>query len=224
MSNELWTAVDDYIANRLIPADRALDAALDSSAEAGLPPISVSAPHGKLLHMLALIRGAKNILEIGTLGGYSSIWLARALPPDGKLITIEANPDHARVAQANIARAKLDNVVEVRLGLAGDLLPKIAAEKREPFDLTFIDADKESNADYFQWALKMSKRGSLIVVDNVIRGGAVIDETSRDSMVQGVRRLNNLVAAETRVSATEIQTVGSKGYDGFMLALVTADI
>jgi predicted O-methyltransferase YrrM len=214
-----WIAVDRYVTDALIPSDPGLEAALEASASADLPPIQVSPAQGKFLHLLARVQAARSILEIGTLGGYSTIWLARALPPGGRLITLEADPHHAEVARANIACAGLADVVELRLGPALETLPELAG----PFDFIFIDADKPSNADYFTWALKLSHLGSLIVVDNVIRDGAVIDATSTDPDVQGVRRLNELLAAERRVSATTIQTVGSKGYDGFTMALVTAE-
>ncbi|MFI5380616.1 MAG: O-methyltransferase [Tepidisphaerales bacterium] len=220
MTQRQWTAVDRYITEMLVRPDRALEAALAKSAAAGLPAISVAPNQGKLLQLLALVRGAHSILEIGTLGGYSTIWLARALPAGGRLITLEADKKHARVARGNIARAGLAGVVELRLGQALDTLPKLAAEGRGPFDLVFIDADKPNIPHYFAWALKLSRRGSLIVVDNVVRKGAVIDAASRDASVQGVRRFNELVAAEPRVSATTIQTVGSKGYDGMTIVLV----
>jgi predicted O-methyltransferase YrrM len=220
MTHEQWTAVDRYITDLLVPPDPALDGALEASDAAGLPPINVSPNQGKLLHLLARLQGARTILEIGTLGGYSTIWLARALPADGRLITLEIDPKHAEVARANIARAGLSEVVELRLGRALDTLPQLAAEGRGPFDLIFIDADKPNNPDYFAWALKLSRRGSLIIADNVVRNGAVINAASSDPSVQGVRRLNELLAAEPRVSATAIQTVGSKGYDGFAIALV----
>jgi predicted O-methyltransferase YrrM len=223
MTQEQWTAVDRYISDLLVPPDPALDAALQASAAAGLPPHDVSPSQGKLLLLLAQIQGARTILEIGTLGGYSTIWLARALPADGRLITLEADPKHAEVARANIARAGLSDVVEVRLGRALDTLPQLAGEGHSPFDLIFIDADKASNPDYFAWALKLSRRGSLIIADNVVRNGAVVDAASSDPSVQGVRRFNELLAESPRVSATAIQTVGSKGYDGFALAIVTAD-
>jgi predicted O-methyltransferase YrrM len=224
MTQELWTAVDRYITDLLVPSDPALDAALEASAAAGLPPIAVSPALGKLLHLLARIQGARTILEIGTLGGYSTIWLARALPANGSLVTLEADPKHAEIARANIARAGLSTIVDVRLGRALDTLPRLAAERRAPFDLVFIDADKPSNADYFAWALKLSRRGSVIIVDNVVRDGAVADPGNRDPNVVGVRRLNELIAMEPRVSATAIQTVGGKGYDGFAVALVTEEI
>ena len=220
MGQEKWTEVDRYITDTLVQSDPALDAALRSSAEAGLPPINVSPPQGMLLRLLARMHNARRILEIGTLGGYSTIWLARALPPQGMLTTLELEPEHAKVAAANIRRAGLSHLVEIRQGPALETLPKLGADKRGPFDLFFIDADKESNADYFAWALKLSRPGSLIIVDNVIRDGLVVDKRSRDPNVRGVRRLNEVMAAEPRVMATEIQTVGSKGYDGFAIALV----
>lgn len=223
MNQEQWTAVDRYITSLFVQPDPALDAALAASEAAGLPSINVAPNQGKLLQLLARMQGARNILEIGTLGGYSTIWLAQALPPDGHLITIESNPKHAEVARVNIARANLVDRVELRLGPALETLPQIAAAGFEPFDFIFIDADKPSNPDYFAWALKLSRRGSLIVIDNVVRNGAVIDAASSDPNVQGVRRLNERLAAEPRVSATEIQTIGSKGYDGFAVALVIAD-
>lgn len=221
MSEEIWSEVDQYINDKLVPPDAALLTALQRSESAGLPAISVSPSQGKLLHLLAKSQGARAILEIGTLGGYSSIWLARALPENGRSITLEADPKHAAVARENIAGAGLSGIVEVRLGRAIDSLPKLAAEGRGPFDLIFIDADKPGYPDYFAWALKLSRRGTLIVADNVIRKGAVIDAASSDPNVQGMRRFYDAVAAEPRVSATAIQTVGSKGYDGFLLAVVT---
>ncbi|MEH2410565.1 O-methyltransferase [Nostoc sp.] len=223
MTQEQWTAVDRYFTDLLVPPDPALDAALQTSAAAGLPPHNVSPNQGKLLLLLAQIQRARTILEIGTLGGYSTIWLARALPSDGRLITLEANPKHAEVARANIAHAGLSDIVDLRLGQALSTLPQIAAEGNSPFDLIFIDADKPNNPHYFAWALKLSRRGSLIIADNVVRNGAVIDQSSNDPSVQGVRRFNELLASETRVSATAIQTVGSKGYDGFAIAIVTTD-
>jgi predicted O-methyltransferase YrrM len=223
MTQEQWTAVDHYITELLVPPDSALDAALQASAAANLPPHNVSPNQGKLLLLLAQVQGARTILEIGTLGGYSTIWLARALHAGGRLVTLEADPRHAEVARANIARADLSDIVELRIGQALDTLPQLAAEGCGPFDLIFIDADKQNNPSYFAWALKLSRSGSLIVVDNVVRNGAVVDAKSDDPSVQGVRRFNELLAAEPRVSATAIQTVGSKGYDGFVIALVTAD-
>jgi predicted O-methyltransferase YrrM len=223
MSQEQWTAVDRYITDLLVLSDVALEAALKASADAGLPQIHVSPNQGKLLQLLAQAKGARNILEIGTLGGYSTIWLARALPAGGRLITLEFDPKHAQVARANIARAGLAGVVELRVGRALETLPQLAAERRGPFDLIFIDADKGNYPGYFTWALKLSRRGTLIIADNVVRNGAVIDAASDDPMVQGVRRFLELLAAERRVNATAIQTVGSKGYDGFTLAVVTAE-
>ena len=223
MPNELWTDIDRYITDLLMPPDPALDAALQATVDADLPQINVAPNQGKLLHLLAQIQGARSVLEIGTLGGYSTIWLARALPPDGRLITLEADPRHAEIARANIARAGLSEVVEVRVGRAADTLPQLADEGLGPFDLFFIDADKQSIADYFQWALRLSRRGSLIIVDNVIRRGDVLDASSEDPGVAGTRRFYDVLAAEPRVSATALQTVGSKGHDGFALALVTAD-
>jgi predicted O-methyltransferase YrrM len=222
MSREQWTAVDHYLTDLLVTPDAALDAALRDSAAAGLPSINVTPNQGKLLHLLAKAMGARSVLEVGTLGGYSTIWLARALPAGGRLITLEIDPKHAAVARANLARAGVADVVEVRLGPALDTLPQLAAEGRGPFDLVFIDADKPGNSDYFRWALKLARPGSLIIVDNVIRNGAVVDATSADPAVQAVRRLNELMAAEPHVSATAVQTVGAKGYDGFAVALVLA--
>jgi len=217
-----WTTVDGYLADLLVAPDKALAAAIAANAAAGLPAYDVSPVQGKLLMLLAQTQQARSILEIGTLGGYSTIWLARALPSDGRLITLEADPRHAQVARANIARTALAETVEIRVGRALDTLPRIAAEGRGPFDLIFIDADKPSNPDYFVWALRLSRPGSLIVADNVIREGEVADPASGDVSVRGVRRFFELVAAEPRISATAIQTVGSKGYDGFAIARVLA--
>ena len=222
MTEELWTAVDGYLGNLLVSADPALEAALAASAAAGLPAINVSPVQGKLLHLLARAIGARNVLEIGTLGGYSTIWLARALPDGGRVISLEADPKHAEVARANIARAELDTRIEVRLGMALDLLPALAAEGGNPFDFVFIDADKPNNEAYFDWALTLSRPGSIIVVDNVVRGGGVIAADSDSPTVHGVRHFLDRLAAEPRVSATAIQTVGGKGYDGFAIALVTS--
>ena len=217
MSSRLWHEVDSYITDTLVQPDAALAAALAASDAAGLPQINVSPAHGKLLWMLARLQNARRILEIGTLGGYSTIWLARGLAAGGRLITLEALEKHAAVARSNLELAGVSKVVDVRVGQALATLPTV---KDGPFDLTFIDADKQSNAEYFTWALKLSRPGSLIVVDNVVRAGAVIDARSRDAAVQGVRRLNQLMAAERRVAATALQTVGAKGYDGFAIALV----
>jgi predicted O-methyltransferase YrrM len=223
MTQEQWRAVDRYIADLLVPADPALEAALEASAAAGLPAIQVAPNQGKLLQLLARAVGARSILEIGTLGGYSAIWLARALPPEGRLVTLEIDPRHAEVARANLARAGVAERVDLVLGPALASLAGLAAGRRGPFDLTFIDADKPATAEYFEWALRLSRRGSLIVVDNVVRNGAVADPASVDPNVQGIRRFNQRLAAEPRVSATAIQTVGSKGYDGLTIALVVAD-
>ncbi len=220
MNQETWTSVDRYITDVLVGPDSALNAAQEASDDAKLPPINVTPNQGKLLMLLARMLGAKNILEIGTLGAYSTIWLARGLAKNGRLITLELDPKHAEVARANIARAGLSDTVELILGRAIDTLPRLAAKKRGPFDLIFIDADKPSNPDYFAWAMKLSRPGSLIIVDNVVRSGAIVDAGSKDASVQGVRRLNELIAAEKRVTATAIQTVGSKGYDGLAFVLV----
>jgi len=219
---EQWSAVDRYLDEMLVKPDETLEQALRVSAEAGLPPINVSPAQGKLLHLLARAIGARKILEIGTLGGYSTIWLARALPAGGKLITLEAESKHAEVAQSNMARAGLTEIVEVRVGLAIDLLPRLESDRLGPFDLIFIDADKQSTVEYFKWAMKLSRVGSLIMVDNVVRGGKVIDAGSTDSAVRAIRRFNDMLSQESRVSATAIQTVGVKGYDGFVLAMVVA--
>jgi predicted O-methyltransferase YrrM len=222
MNQERWTAVDRYITETLVRPDATMDAVLRASAAAGLPPHNVSPNQGKLLQLLARIQGARSILEIGTLGGYSTIWLARALPAGGHLITLEANSKHAGVARANFARAGLADTVELRVGRALDTLPQLAAEGRGPFDVVFIDADKQNNPEYFAWALELSRCGSLIIVDNVVRNGAVLDPASEDPGVRGVRRLNERLAAEPRVSAVAVQIVGSKGYDGMAIVLVTA--
>lgn len=223
MTEEQWAAVDGYFADLLVGDDPALAAALAASEAAGLPPIGVSPTQGKLLGLLARLGGARSILEIGTLGGYSTIWLGRALPADGRLVTLEAEPRHAEVARANIARAGLAGVVELRVGPALETLPRLAAEGGGPFDLVFVDADKPSTPEYVRWALELSRVGGVIVVDNVVRGGAVADTARDDPGVRGVRRALEMMAAEPRLSATAIQTVGAKGYDGFAIALVTGD-
>jgi predicted O-methyltransferase YrrM len=215
-----WSAVDSYFADILIGSDAALEAALAANAAAGLPSIDVSAPQGKLIHLLARMAGARKALEIGALGGYSTIWLARALPEDGRLITLEVNARHAEVARLNIARAGLERKVEIRTGAALATLPKIEAEGLGPFDFVFIDADKANNAAYLEWALRLSRPGTAIVVDNVVREGEVIDASSADPDVIGVRRMFEEMAREKRLSATAIQTVGAKGWDGFALAIV----
>jgi predicted O-methyltransferase YrrM len=223
MTEDQWNAVDRYFADLLVSSDSALDAALTASAAAGLPAINVSPTLGKLLHLLARSTGARNILEIGTLGGYSTIWLARALPEGGRVITLEVDARHAEIARGNFTRAGLDDVIEVRLGAALDTLAVLTAEGRVPFDFVFVDADKPNNAAYFDWALRLSRPGTIIVVDNVVRGGEVIDGDSESPTVQGVRRFLERLAAEPRVIATAIQTVGNKGYDGFAIAMVTPD-
>jgi predicted O-methyltransferase YrrM len=218
MTPETWTAVDDYLARLLIPADPALEGALRASAAAQLPAIAVSAPQGKLLHLLARIQGARRILEIGTLGGYSTIWLARALPPGGRVISLEFDPKHAGVARKNLADAGLAPLVDIRIGRAIDSLP--ALEREAPFDFVFVDADKPSTPDYFRWALKLTRPGGVIVVDNVVRGGAVVDPSGADADVEGMRRFLAQLAQDPRASGTVIQTVGAKGYDGFALIVV----
>jgi predicted O-methyltransferase YrrM len=220
MSQELWTSVDHYIVEKLIPADPVLEQVLKANADAGLPAIDVAPNQGKLLHLLARIQGAKRVLEIGTLGGYSTIWLARALPADGLIVTLEFEAKHAEVALANIKRADVSCSVELRQGPALDSLAKLHAEKTPPFDFIFIDADKQNIPAYLEWSLRLSRPGSILVVDNVIREGAVIDPQSTDARVQGVRRFFEMLNADPRLSATALQTLGSKGYDGFTIALV----
>lgn len=217
---KLWKAVDQYIADQLISPDAVLDETLAANAAAGLPSIDVAPNQGKLLHLLALAAGARRILEIGTLGGYSTTWLARALPEGGRLITLEFSAKHAEVARRNIARAGLDGVVTLRLGAALDTLPQLVQEGEGPFDLIFIDADKPNLANYLTWAVRLARKGTLILVDNVIREGQVIDAASDDPAVQGARRLFEALAAEPRLQATALQTVGSKGHDGFAMAVV----
>jgi len=225
MSQQLWIKVDDYLTGTLIPSDPILEAALDANAGANLPPIDVTPLQGQFLNLLVRIHGARRILEIGTLGGYSTIWLGRALsqnPADGsQLITLEFDPHHAAVARANIARAGLSHIVELRLGPAAVSLEHLHAERPAPFDMIFIDADKPNNPVYLDWALKLSRKGTLIVIDNVIREGEIANPTSADPSVQGTRAMFDLIAANPRLQATALQTVGSKGYDGFALALVT---
>lgn len=219
-TEKLWADVDRYLVDLLVPQDEGLTAALKSSADAGLPPIHVAPNQGKLLQLLARSIQARHILEIGALGGYSTIWLARALPAGGKVVTMEHEPRHAEVAARNIARAGVGDRVEQHVGRALDVLPKLQARKSPPFDLVFIDADKPSNPDYFDWALKLTKPGSLIIIDNIVRKGAILDAASIDASIIGTRRCLELIAAEKRVTATAIQTVGSKEYDGFAIALV----
>jgi predicted O-methyltransferase YrrM len=219
-SQRLWNRVDRYIEDVLVQPGAALAQTLHVSDAAGLPAISVTAAQGKLLQILARMLGARRILEIGTLGGYSTIWLARALPADGQLVTLEHEPKHAQVAQENLAHAGLAQLVDIRVGRALDSLQKLAAESVAPFDFIFIDADKASSADYFDWSVRLARAGSVIVVDNVVRAGGVIEARSRDTSIVGIRRMNQLIANDRRVSATAIQTVGAKGYDGFAIALV----
>jgi predicted O-methyltransferase YrrM len=219
---EQWKAVDEYIQSMLLESDPVLEAALEASAAAGLPSIQVSPTQGKLLHLMAKGQDARKILEIGTLGGYSTIWLARALPRRGQLITLEVQSRHAEVARANLAHAGLASVVELRLGAALNLLPQLLKENRGPFDLIFIDADKPAYTEYLAWALKLSRAGTVIIADNVVRKGGVADPNNSDADVQGIRRFYEALKREKRVSATAIQTVGSKGHDGFVMAVVVA--
>jgi predicted O-methyltransferase YrrM len=220
VSEELWAAVDEFVGETLVPDDEALQGALDAAQAGGLPSIQVTPPQGKLLQMLARLVGARTVLEFGTLGGYSTILLGRALPDGGRLITLEANPDYAEVARGSIERAGLDGVVEIRIGPALESLPALDEEGLGPFDLTFIDADKVNTPNYFAWALDHSRPGSLIVADNVVRGGTLAESSSEDPATQAQRALHRMLAEEPRVTATTIQTVGSKGYDGFTIALV----
>ncbi len=219
-SQEQWSAVDNYVNGLVVQPDAALDQALASTAEAGMPAIAVSAAQGKLLHLYARMIGARRILEVGTLGGYSTIWMARALPADGRIISLEIDPDHADVARANLTRAGVDHLAEVRIGPALETLAKMAAEGVGPFDLAFIDADKANIPEYFTLSSALLRPGGVIVVDNVVRNGGVLDGSGQDPNIAGVRRFNELLATLPDVSATTVQTVGSKGYDGFTLAIV----
>jgi predicted O-methyltransferase YrrM len=218
MTPETWTAVDHYVNSLLIPPDPGLDGAVRASTDAKLPPIAVSAAQGKLLHLLARIHGSRRILEIGTLGGYSTIWLARALPADGQLISLEFDPHHADVARKNVASAGVSAKVDIRVGRAIDLLPGL--ESGDPFDFVFVDADKPSTPDYFRWAMKLTRKGGIIVVDNVVRAGEIVDASSRDENIAGMRQFLDVLARERGADATVIQTVGAKGYDGFALIVV----
>lgn len=220
MGQDQWSAVDGYLAQKLIPPDRVLAETLDRNLAAGLPQHDVSPLQGKFLHLLARMTGARRVLEIGTLGGYSTIWLARALPEDGRVVTLEHDPRHAEVARANIDRAGLSDRVDLRVGAALDTLPAIHAEGLGPFDLIFIDADKPNNPSYLDWALRLSRPGTVIIGDNVVRDGAVIDEASADPRVQGVQGFIDMLARNPRLDATALQTVGAKGWDGFTIALV----
>jgi predicted O-methyltransferase YrrM len=220
MRNELWTSVDSYLAGHLLPQDPVMEAVLQANAAADLPTIDVAPNQGKFLHLLARMQRATRILEIGTLGGYSTIWLARALPPTGKLVTLEFEPKHAAVATANIANAGLADRVEIRVGAALDLLAQLVAEGAEPFDLIFIDADKDNYPGYLQWALRLSRPGSVILADNVVREGAILDANHPDPRVHGARQFLADMGTDPRLDATALQTVGSKGYDGFAMAIV----
>lgn len=222
MSQQQWTAVDGYFTEQLHLSDSILDAAMRANVAAKLPAIDVSPSQGRFLHLLARICDARKILEIGTLGGYSTIWLARALPPDGRLISLEFSPAHAEIAGKNIQNAGLSDRVEIRVGAALDSLPLLEKENVAPFDFIFIDADKSNNPSYLQWAIKLSRPGTLIIVDNVVRDGAVADSASTDPSIQGTRKMFEIMSREPRLSATALQTVGAKGYDGFAMALVTA--
>ena len=221
---KIWNDVDAYFEERFVPSDDALTMALVDSAAAGLPAISVTASQGKLLQLLAGICHARRILEIGTLGGYSAIWMVRALPPDGSLISLEIDPGHAEVARRNLERALVADRVQIMVAPAVDSLARLAADHVDPFDLVFIDADKVNSDVYFRAALGLSHVGTVLVVDNVVRRGEVIDAQSADGNIQGIRRFTELLASEPRVSATAIQTVGSKGYDGLVLAVVTGPV
>ena len=220
MDKELWTNVDNYLVSILVPSDSALDAALADSTAAGLPQINVAPNQGKMLELIAKIRGARRILEIGTLGGYSTIWLARSLPVDGKLISLELEAHHAEVARVNVDRAGIGSLVEIRTGPAADTLRAMIAEGTEPFDFVFIDADKEGYSEYFTLTLQLSRPGTVMVADNVVREGAVIDPHDADEQVIGIRNFLDTVKGDQRVSGTAVQTVGSKGYDGFALLVV----
>jgi len=222
-SETVWIEVDNYITGTIPHNDAALNQALDENRQAGLPAIDVSAPQGKLLHVLALAIRAKRILEVGTLGGYSTTWLARALPAEGRIVTLEYSPKHAEVARKNLDAAGAGAKVEIRVGAAADSLEKLAAEGVAPFDFIFIDADKTNNAVYVQWALKLARKGTVIIVDNVIRDGAVLEADSADANIVGTRRMFEIVGKEPKLTATAIQTVGGKGYDGFVIAVVNGD-
>ena len=221
MPSDLWSEVDAYIQDRLVPEDEALRAALAASAAAGLPAIAVSAAQGKMLHLLVRVTRSMRVLEIGTLGGYSTIWLARGLPPGGRLTTLEIDRRHANVALENLKRAGLDAVVDIRIGAALDLLPALERELAGPFDLVFIDADKSNNPSYIEWAVRLGRPGTLLIVDNVVRKGAILDAASADTDILGTRRAYELVGSHPQLAATVVQTVGTKGHDGFMMAIVT---
>lgn len=223
MTSDTWNKVDDYLTELFTPPDPALNGALQATADADMPAINVTGTQGKLLHLLARIQGARRILEIGTLGGYSTIWLGRALPPDGRLITLELDPKHAAVAAANVERAGLSDVVDIRVGPAIETLPQLVGDAAAPFDLVFIDADKVSTPAYLEWALRLTRPGSVIIIDNVVRDGGVADPTNDDPNIQGIRKALAALAANPRLSTTAVQTVGHKGYDGLAVALVIGD-
>ena len=220
MTSKTWTAVDDYIVSSLFQEDPVLDAVLKANRDQGLPAIDVSAAQGKLLSLLVRIRGAKKVLEVGTLGGYSTIWMARGLPADGKVVTLELEPHHAKVARSNFERAGVSGKVDLRIGPALQSLAALVSENADPFDLIFIDADKPNNPNYLDWAMKLSRPGTVIVCDNVIRDGAVVKKNSGDVNVEGARAAFSFIGGEKRLDGTAIQTVGAKGYDGFAIAIV----
>ena len=220
MTDDLATQVDEYFDGLLVKSDPILEAALAAGLAAGMPQIQVSPTQGKFLHLLARIQGARRVLEVGTLAGYSTIWLGRALPPDGRLVSLELDPRHAEIARTNLRRAGLDTIAEVVVGPAVDSLAALVDESVEPFDLVFIDADKERNPDYVTWALRLSHPGSVIIVDNVVRQGRVVDAENRDPNITGTRRMFEIIAQEPRLEATAVQTVGLKGYDGFAVLRV----
>lgn len=221
MSEALWGRVDDYIVDRLVKADTPLADALAANAAAGLPAMDVSAAQGKYLSLMIRITGARRVLELGTLGGYSTIWMARALPADGKLVTLEYDPKHAQVARRNIAAAGLGDKVTIHVGAAVETLPIVATENTAPFDFIFIDADKPSNPIYLDWAVKLSRPGTVIILDNVIREGKVLDAANTDPRVIGTRAAYDIIGSHPRLEATALQTVGSKGWDGFAIMVVT---
>jgi len=219
-AQKLWAEVDSYFSDLFVPADKALDAAVAANRAADLPPIDVTPLQGQFLDLLVRMSGARRVLEIGTLGGYSTLWLARALPEDGRVVTLELEPHHAKVARANLKRAGALDRVDIRVGRASDSLRALVDSGAAPFDLVFIDADKAGYPEYLDWSLQLARPGTVIVADNVVRDGKVIDPKTRDANVRGVQRFAALVAAEPRLRATVLQTVGSKGYDGFAIAIV----
>jgi predicted O-methyltransferase YrrM len=220
MTEDLWGRVDDYIADRLVAEDASLKATLAANSAAGLPPIDVSAAQGKFLNLMVSITGARRVLEVGTLGGYSTIWMAHALPEDGKLVTLEFSPHHAEVAGSNIARAGLGHLVDMHVGPAAETLPQLAAGNPEPFDFIFIDADKPNNPIYLDWAIRLGRKGTVIILDNVIRDGQVVDPDNTDPRVIGTRAAFDMIGSHPRLRATALQTVGAKGWDGFAIMVV----